>query len=235
MQNITKFYVEGAPVVNNVSLGIQEGEFVTVIGPSGCGKTTLLRLINRMTDFNEGKISLMNKDIFSWDPILLRRKIGYVIQQGALFPHLNIKQNIAFVLHISGEKKEVCERRVKELGDMMGFDQRQLHAYPGELSGGQQQRVGIARALAVKPKIILLDEPFSALDNITRKKLQNEIKAMHQDLGITFIMVTHDLQEALKLGDRVALMRDGRLIQFDTPSEIINNPNNDWVSSFINL
>jgi osmoprotectant transport system ATP-binding protein len=230
----TKSYEAGNKALNDVSLVIPRGGFVTIIGPSGCGKTTLLRSVNAMTDIDSGSIRVMGKNMESWDKIQLRRKIGYVIQQGGLFPHLTIRQNMAFVLSISSTEKEVIEKRITELAALMGFDERQLNAFPSELSGGQQQRVGVGRALAAKPEIVLLDEPFSALDNITRRNLQYELKEMHRKMGITFVMVTHDLHEAFSLGTHVAVMNQGAVEQFDTPENIKKNPVNKWVKEFIN-
>lgn len=235
IQNITKSYQTGAPVLRDVSLAIPKGSFVTIIGPSGCGKTTLMRLINGMTDFDSGRIIVMNKDLASWDKIQLRRSIGYAIQQGGLFPHLTVRQNIEFVLSISGKDIQITNERVSDLAAMMSFDDRQLDGFPSSLSGGQQQRVGVARALASQPEIVLMDEPLGALDNITRRKLQSELKEMHQKLGITFVMVTHDLHEAFTLGTQVVIMNEGKIEQFDTPETIREKPANDWVAKFIEI
>jgi osmoprotectant transport system ATP-binding protein len=233
--SVSKSYEAGNKALNNVSLSVPQGGFATIIGPSGCGKTTLLRTINAMTGIDSGSIRVMGKNMENWDKILLRRQIGYVIQQGGLFPHLTIRQNMAFVLSISSAEKEVIEKRITELAALMGFDERQLNAFPSELSGGQQQRVGVARALAAKPEIVLLDEPFSALDNITRRNLQKEIKDMHRKMGITLVMVTHDLHEAFSLGTHVAVMNQGAVEQFDSPENIKKNPVNKWVKEFINV
>lgn len=232
IQNVTKSYQTGVKVLSGVSLSIPKGSFVTIIGPSGCGKTTLLRLINGMTDFDSGQIVVMNKDIANWDKIQLRRSIGYAIQQGGLFPHLTIKQNIAFVLSISGISIQIIEDRVSDLATLMNFDDRQLNSFPSGLSGGQQQRVGVARALASQPEIVLMDEPLGALDNITRRKLQSELKEMHRKLGITFVMVTHDLHEAFTLGTHVVIMNEGKIEQYDSPEIIREKPVNDWVKEF---
>ncbi len=235
ISGVTKSYQAGNLVLRSVSLTIPEGAFITIIGPSGCGKTTLLRLINGMTDFDSGQVKVMGTDIRHWDKIQLRRNIGYVIQQGGLFPHLSVKQNMEFVLSISGNEKEAQNQRVAELAKMMGFDAQQLGNYPDQLSGGQQQRVGVARALAANPKIVLMDEPFGALDNITRRNLQSEIKQMHRDLGLTFIMVTHDLHEAFSLGTQVAIMNEGKVEQFAEPGFIKANPASGWIKDFITL
>ncbi len=235
ISGVTKSYQAGNPVLRSVSLTIPEGAFITIIGPSGCGKTTLLRLINGMTDFDSGQVKVMGTDIRHWDKIQLRRNIGYVIQQGGLFPHLSVKQNMEFVLSISENQKEAQNQRVSELATMMGFDEQQLDNYPDQLSGGQQQRVGVARALAANPKIVLMDEPFGALDNITRRNLQNEIKQMHSELGLTFIMVTHDLHEAFTLGTHIAIMNEGKIEQFAEPEFIKANPASGWIKDFITL
>ena len=235
IQQVTKSYQPGAPVLNNVSLAISKGEFVTIIGPSGCGKTTLLRIMNGMTGIDKGHITVMGNDLEDWDKIQLRRKIGYAIQQGGLFPHLSVRQNIAFVLSISGATAPVIEERIGELATLMSFDDRQLDAFPSGLSGGQQQRVGVARALASNPEMVLMDEPFGALDNITRRKLQSEMKTMHQKLGITFVMVTHDLHEAFSMGTQVVVMNEGKIEQFDTPENIREKPANDWVKEFLSF
>jgi osmoprotectant transport system ATP-binding protein len=233
--NVTKSYESAKKALNDVSLEIPREAFVAIIGPSGCGKTTLLRLMNGMTGIDSGRIRVMGKNLESWDKIQLRRKMGYVIQQSGLFPHLTVRQNIAFVLRISSVEKQAIEKRVNELAKIMGFDESQLNAFPSELSGGQQQRVGVARALASQPEIVLMDEPFGALDNITRRNLQREIKEMHRKLKITFVMVTHDLHEAFTLGTHVAIMNKGEIVQFDTPENIQKEPFNDWVKEFITI
>lgn len=233
IQDLTKSYPNGTKALQGISLSVLPGTFITLIGPSGCGKTTLLRTINKMTGFDTGTVTIMGKDIHSWDEIQLRRSIGYVIQSGALFPHLTIRQNIEFVLAISGASQEIRNDRVNYLSQMMGFDHRQLESFPSALSGGQQQRVGVARALASQPQIVLMDEPLGALDNITRRNLQNELKDMHLKLGITFVMVTHDLTEAFRLGSLVAIMNEGKVVQYDTPENIQHNPKTEWVREFI--
>ena len=232
IQNIVKSYEPGKPVLKNLSLVVPKGSFVTIIGPSGCGKTTLLRLINGMEEAESGQVHVLGKDLAKWDKIQLRRNIGYAIQRGGLFPHLTIKQNIGFVLSISGNDNESIDKRVSSLAEIMNFDDRQLSSYPAELSGGQQQRAGVARALAANPQIILMDEPFGALDNITRRNLQNELKEMHKKLGITFVMVTHDVREAFTLGKKVVVMNKGIIEQYDTPDNIRENPANGWVEEF---
>ncbi len=235
IKNVSKSYQSGTPVLNTITLSIPKGSFITIIGPSGCGKTTLLRLMNGMTDMDAGTITVMGKDINNWDKIELRRKMGYAIQQGALFPHLSVRENISFVLNISNTSAALINERVNTLADLMHFDERQLAAFPLALSGGQQQRVGVARALASQPEIVLMDEPFGALDNITRKNLQSELKEMHQKLGNTFVMVTHDLHEAFTLGTHVIIMNKGNIEQYDTAQNIRRQPANEWVKEFLSF
>lgn len=233
--NITKSYQENIPVLKDISLSIPRGAFVTIIGPSGCGKTTLLRLINAMTGYSNGQLKVMGKNIDAWDKIELRRSIGYVIQQGGLFPHLTIRENMEFVLKLSKTPRHTIDQRITTLTQMMGFDAAQLDAYPENLSGGQQQRVGVARALSSSPEIVLMDEPFGALDNITRRMLQKEIKAMHRQSELTFVLVTHDINEAFTLGTSIAIMNEGIIEQYDTPEIIRKYPASDWVKNFVTV
>lgn len=230
---VSKTYEGNKLAVDNVSLSVAEGEFLTIIGPSGCGKTTLLRLVNGLADFDSGDILVMNRQIHSWDKVQLRRSIGYVIQNAGLFPHLSVKQNMQFVMSISGIDEEKQEKRAAELARMIEFGDSQLNEFPESLSGGQQQRVGLARALAMKPQIILMDEPLGALDNVTRRKIQNELLDIHKKTGATFVMVTHDLREAFTLATRVAIMNKGRIEQCDTPAIIKEKPATEWVKQFI--
>lgn len=233
LTNISKTFVGGKLALDNVSLSISQGGFITIIGPSGCGKTTLLRIINRMTYFDSGSMTIMDKEIELWDESLLRRHIGYVIQNAGLFPHLTVRENIQFVMSISGMDKELREARTLELAAMIEFNRAQLDKYPDNLSGGQQQRVGIARALALKPQIVLLDEPLGSLDNITRRKLQTELKQIHTDTGTTMIMVTHDLNEAFSLGTEMVIMNNGKILQKDKPEIILKQPVDKWVREFV--
>jgi len=230
---VSKTYEGNKLAVDNVSLSVAKGEFLTIIGPSGCGKTTLLRLINGLADFDSGDILVMNRQIHSWDKVQLRRRIGYVIQNAGLFPHLSVKQNMQFVMSISGIDEDLQEKRAYELAQMIEFNESQLGEFPENLSGGQQQRVGVARALAMKPQIMLMDEPLGSLDNVTRKKIQSELRKIHHKTGTTFVMVTHDLKEAFTLGTRIVIMNNGRIEQCDTPGIIRKNPANDWVNQFI--
>lgn len=230
---VSKTYEGEKLAVDNVSLSVAKGEFLTIIGPSGCGKTTLLRLINGLADFDSGDILVMNRQIHSWDKAKLRRSIGYVIQNAGLFPHLSVKQNMQFVMSISGLDEDLQEKRAYELVQMIEFNESQLGDFPENLSGGQQQQVGVARALAMKPEILLMDEPLGSLDNLTRSRIQIELQKIHHITGTTFVMVTHDLKEAFTLGTRVVIMNKGRIEQCDTPEMIRKNPENDWVNQFI--
>jgi osmoprotectant transport system ATP-binding protein len=233
ISGVTKIYEGNKLAVDDVSLSVEEEDFLTVIGPSGCGKTTLLRLVNGMTGSESGKISVMNREMEYWDKVQLRRKIGYVIQGAGLFPHLTVKQNIQFVMSISGIEADIQEERAMELAQIIGFSNSQLDEFPENLSGGQQQRVGVARALAMKPQILLMDEPFGALDNITRRNLQTEMKQIHNDLRVTVLLVTHDLREAFSLGTEVVILNNGKLLQKDKPENILENPASDWVREFV--
>ncbi|MEH6951174.1 ATP-binding cassette domain-containing protein [Nitrobacter sp. NHB1] len=207
--------------VDDVSLDIAAGEFLAVVGGSGSGKTTLLRLANRLTDPDAGTITVAGEDIAGVDPIGLRRRIGYVFQSGGLFPHMSIAGNIGITPRLLGTPKSEIAARVDELLDLVQLDHAQHHdRFPHELSGGQRQRVGVARALAAKPHIVLMDEPFGALDPMTRDALGNDYRALHARLGLTTVMITHDMTEALLLADRVAVMREGRLLAWGMPAEL---------------
>ena len=220
--------------VHEVSLTISEGEFITILGASGSGKTTLLKMVNRLYDPDEGTVILFGEDIKTVDVIKVRRRIGYVIQQVGLFPHMTIEENIATVPKLLKWDKARTSARVTELLGLVGLDPAEFRArYPSQLSGGQQQRVGLARALAVDPKIMLLDEPFGAIDSITRLKLQEELQQIHGGLKKTFLLVTHDIEEAFKLGNRVMIMNEGKIVQFDTPVQIIKKPADAFVDSLI--
>ena len=233
ISGVTKTYEGKKPALGDVSLTVTGESFITIIGPSGCGKTTLLRVINGMVDFESGEINILNREKTLWDSVQLRRKIGYVIQNVGLFPHLTVKQNMQFVMSISGVPQELQDERAYELAQMIGFSKSQLDEYPDNLSGGQQQRVGLARALAMKPQILLMDEPFGALDNITRRNLQIEMKQIHNELKVTVLMVTHDVSEAFSLGTVVVIMNNGKIVQADKPENILANPASDWVREFV--
>jgi len=234
-QNVRKKFEQAkGNAVDYVNLTINEGEFITILGSSGCGKTTLLKLINRLYDPDEGKIILFGENIKDVDAIKVRRRIGYVIQQVGLFPHMTIAENIATVPKLLKWDREKIDARVDELLYLVGLAPAEFKKrYPNQLSGGQQQRIGLARALAVDPKIMLLDEPFGAIDSINRLKLQDELLQIHGGLKKTFLFVTHDIDEAFKLGTRIMIMNEGKIIQFDTPEKIIKNPADGFVESLI--
>lgn len=234
-QNVRKqFRGAGRSAVDGVSFAAKEGEFITILGSSGCGKTTLLKLVNRLYEPDEGKILLFGEDIADADVTELRRRIGYVIQQIGLFPHMTVAANIAVVPELLHWEKERIAARTDELLTLVGLAPEEYkQRYPGQLSGGQQQRVGLARALAADPKIMLLDEPFGAVDPITRTKLQDELLQIHGGLKKTFLFVTHDIEEAFRLGTRVMIMNEGRILQFDTPEQILKNPADGFVVSMM--
>jgi len=211
---------------------VNGGELLVLIGPSGSGKTTALRMMNRMVKPDQGSITIDNTSICSYDPVKLRRNIGYVIQEIGLLPHLTIQQNIGIIPSVSGWSQVKIDNRVNELLELVSLDPEVYRdRYPRELSGGQKQRVGLARALAMDPSLMLMDEPFGALDPILRKQLQDEFLDLKQQLDKTILFVTHDMEEAFKVGDRLAIMQNGELIQVGTPDEIIANPANDFVAS----
>ncbi|MCM3709443.1 betaine/proline/choline family ABC transporter ATP-binding protein [Sporosarcina luteola] len=233
-ENVSKVYDDGFKAVDSVSFEIPKGELLVLIGPSGSGKSTTMKMINRMQPHTSGKISINGKDNKSYVASDLRRGIGYVIQQIGLFPHYTIEKNISIVPELNGWSQEKIKPRVNELLELVGLDPK-IYAkrYPKELSGGQQQRVGIARALASDPEIILMDEPFSALDPLTREQLQGELISLQKKLNKTIIFVTHDMDEALKMGDRIAIMKDGKLLQLDTPEKLLHEPAHGFVEEFI--
>lgn len=234
-KNVTKkFAGAGANAVDHVSFQVEKGELVTILGTSGCGKTTLMKKINRLYDPTSGEIEVLGEGIAKTDPVLLRRKIGYVIQQIGLFPHMTVAKNIATVPDILKWDKEKTDQRIEELLKLVNLDPEEYkNRYPAQLSGGQQQRVGLARALAADPQIMLLDEPFGAIDAINRSNLQDELLAIHRRSGKTFLFVTHDVTEALKLGTKVMIIDRGRIQQFDTPREVLDHPANDYVASLM--
>jgi osmoprotectant transport system ATP-binding protein len=231
--HVSKVYKGGKRAVNNLTLEFQQGEFICFIGPSGCGKTTTMKMINRLIEPSEGGIYINGENIMDKDPVQLRREIGYVIQQIGLFPHMTIQENISLVLKLLKWPEEKRRARALELLDLVDLTPDYLEKYPHELSGGQQQRIGVLRALAADQSLILMDEPFGALDPITRDSLQEEFKKLQKKLGKTIVFVTHDMDEALKLADRIVIMRDGELVQCDTPDEILRNPADEFVEEFI--
>ncbi|WP_432703174.1 ABC transporter ATP-binding protein [Lysinibacillus sphaericus] len=235
-ENVTKKYANNQIAVNAINFEIQKGEFFVIIGPSGCGKTTLLKMINRLIQLTEGTIRINGKRISDYNIHELRWNIGYVLQQIALFPHMTIAENIAIVPEMKKWETTKIQQRVRELLEMVGLEPAQYsERKPNELSGGEQQRVGVVRALAADPEIILMDEPFSALDPISRTKLQNDLLELQRAINKTIVFVSHDMQEALKLGDRICVMKDGEIVQIGTPKEIIQNPANDFVRKFIGV
>ena len=234
LKNIYKSYDGKKQVVSNLNLTINDGELVVLIGESGCGKTTTMQMINRIIDPNEGEILLNGVNINSTNKNELRRNIGYVIQDIGLFPHKTIAENIATVPSLCKKDPDETNKKVKELMETVDLPYDEYaNRYPSELSGGQQQRVGVARALANEPDLILMDEPFSALDPITREQLQDELLRIHDELNKTIVFVTHDIDEAIKLGDRIAIMRNGKIAQYDNPEVLLKNPASDYVADFI--
>jgi osmoprotectant transport system ATP-binding protein len=222
------------PAIDRLSLVVAEGEVCVLIGPSGCGKTTTMRIINRMIEPDAGSVTIGGRDVMAIDPVELRRSIGYVIQQVGLFPHWSIADNVATVPRLLGWPPARIAARVDELLTLVAMDPATYRdRYPRELSGGQKQRVGVARALAADPPVMLMDEPFGAIDPITRTRLQDEFLRILHDLRKTIVFVTHDIDEALRMGDRVAILRDGVLVQYDTPEAILSAPANAFVEQFV--
>ena len=232
MEHIFHSYGEHT-VPKDFCMDIQDGEFISVIGGSGSGKTTVLKLINGLLIPDQGEIHVQNKDIRKVDQNELRRNIGYVIQSIGLFPHMTIEENIGYVLSLTKQDSSLIQKRVKEMMDIMKLEEQLLNRYPDELSGGQKQRVGIARALASHPKILLMDEPFGAVDEITRHSLQDEILRIYHELHITIFFITHDIREALRLGTRVMIMKDGNIEQFDTPDIVNKQPQTEFVRQLL--
>ncbi|MEJ1107073.1 MULTISPECIES: ABC transporter ATP-binding protein [unclassified Kribbella] len=233
-EDVTKRYPDGTVAVDNLSLRIPSGQITVFVGPSGCGKTTSLRMINRTIERTSGTISIDGEDITGKDPVALRRGIGYVIQHAGLFPHKTVVDNVATVPKLLGWDKRKTRATALELLERVGLDLKLAERYPAQLSGGQQQRVGVARALAADPAIMLMDEPFSAVDPIVRHQLQEELLRLQRDIGKTIVFVTHDIDEAIKLGDNVAVLRvGGKLAQFSPPSELLANPVDDFVRGFV--
>lgn len=231
--HVSKSYGENN-ILHDFSLDIDKGEFLTVIGTSGSGKTTMLKMINGLLSPTLGTIYVDGKDISKENQTLLRRNIGYVIQGIGLFPHMSVKKNIAYVPSLlNGHDKQRTARAVERLIKVVGLDEEMLERYPAELSGGQRQRVGIARALAANPEILLMDEPFGAVDEITRKMLQNEIARIHKELGVTIMFITHDIKEAMKLGDRILVMDKGNIEQLGKPEDIRKAPATAFVKELI--
>ncbi len=232
-ENVSKVYKHNA-VIENMNLDIGKGELVVLIGPSGCGKTTTLKMINRLVKPTSGKIYIDGTDTEERDIIELRRTMGYVIQQTGLFPHMTVKENIEIIPRLEKRDHQKIEARTIELMKMIGLNPDEfLYRYPTQLSGGQLQRIGVARAFATDPEIILMDEPFSALDPISRSQLQIELVGLQAQLKKTIVFVTHDMDEAIKIADKICILHKGQIVQYDTPENILKNPANEYVSDFV--
>ncbi|MBI4857387.1 MAG: ATP-binding cassette domain-containing protein [Acetobacterium woodii] len=232
-RDVSQQYEAEKPIIRNLSLTVDRGEFVVLIGPSGCGKTTLLKMINGLIQPDRGEIRIKGKEIKAWDSITLKRNIGYVIQQVGLFPHLTIEKNIAYALELQKASETLKKERARELIQLVGLEENYLPKYPNELSGGQKQRVGIARALAADPEIILMDEPLGAVDQINRGVLQDEIIRIYQTLNKTIVFVTHDIEEAIKLGTKIVVMNQGEIMEVGTRDEIVFDNKSRYVQDFI--
>jgi osmoprotectant transport system ATP-binding protein len=234
-RDVTKRYPgQTSPAINNLSLEVPAGEICVLVGPSGCGKTTAMRMVNRTVEITEGDILIGDTSVRDRDATELRREMGYVIQQTGLFPHKTIAENIATVPTLLGWDKERSQKRVRELFDVIGLDPALGDRYPSQLSGGQQQRIGVARALAADPPVMLMDEPFGAIDPINRERLQNEFLRLQAEIRKTVLFVTHDIDEAIKMGDRIAILKQGgHLAQYATPAELLMAPADDFVEDFV--
>ncbi|WP_411954283.1 ABC transporter ATP-binding protein [Alkalibacillus sp. S2W] len=233
-EHVSKQFEDGTLAVDDMNFSIEKGEFFVLIGPSGCGKTTSLKMMNRLIPLTEGTIFVDGKRISDYDINELRWNMGYVLQQIALFPHMTIEENISVVPELKQWNKGDIQSRVTELLQMVGlYPETYRYRYPHELSGGEQQRVGVIRALAADPDVILMDEPFSALDPISREKLQDDLIELRNQINKTIIFVTHDIEEAMKLGDRICLMQEGQMVQLGTPHELLTDPANDFVRQFV--
>ncbi|MFU1797236.1 ABC transporter ATP-binding protein [Paenibacillus azoreducens] len=234
LDHVNKVYDNGFHALKDINLEFKKGEITVLIGPSGCGKSTTMKLINALNTPSSGKVLIDGKDISGMNPVELRRNIGYVIQSVGLFPHMNISKNVGVVPRLKKWDNDKIEKKVNELLDMVNLDHKIYGTrYPSELSGGQQQRVGVVRALAADPDVILMDEPFSALDPISREQLQDELIRLQQELHKTIIFVTHDMDEALKIADTIVLMKDGEVVQAGRPDSILRHPANEFVRNFI--
>lgn len=234
LKDINKIYDDGFQALENINLTLEEGKINVLIGPSGCGKTTTMKLLNRLTEYTDGEILVDGESIQDLNPIEIRRKMGYVIQNIGLFPHMSIYDNVATVPKLLKWDKRKIKQKVHDLLHMVNLDPETYKGrYPSELSGGQQQRIGVIRALAAEPSTILMDEPFSALDPISREQLQDELVRLQEEINKTIVFVTHDMDEAIKIADQIILMKDGHIVQKGTPHDILANPANDFVKEFL--
>ncbi|MBO0652659.1 betaine/proline/choline family ABC transporter ATP-binding protein [Streptomyces triculaminicus] len=233
-EHVTKRYADGTTAVDDLSFEVAEGELVTLVGPSGCGKTTTMKMVNRLIEPSSGRILVDGEDISAVDPVRLRRRIGYVIQQVGLFPHKTVLDNTATVPHLLGWQRKRARARAAELLDLVGLDPTVYgDRYPDQLSGGQRQRVGVARALAADPPVLLMDEPFGAVDPVVRERLQSEFLRLQSQVRKTVLFVTHDIEEAVRLGDRIAVYGNGRIEQFDAPAAVLGAPATPYVADFV--
>ncbi len=233
-KNVSKIYSSNKKAVDHVNFNVEDGELVVLLGPSGCGKTTLLRMVNQLESITDGDIFLNNKSVKESNKIEMRRKIGYVIQSNGLFPNMTIEKNVMIVPDLLGWDRKKQHERFNYLMELIGLHPDEYRRrYPHELSGGQQQRVGVARALAADPPVMLMDEPFGALDPIIRTKIQDEFLYIQKEIKKTILFVSHDIDEAVKMGDKIALLRNGQMQQYNQPFEILNHPANEFVSEFV--
>lgn len=232
-QNVNKSYEKNKPIIKELNLEVKQGDFITILGTSGNGKTTLLKMVNCLEEKTSGTLKVLGKEVEKWDKSELRRNIGYVVQSIGLFPHLTIEENVSYVLTL--QNKTYIEKRAKaeELLELLNLPQDYLEKYPRELSGGEQQRVGIARALASSPQIMLMDEPFGALDEINRRNLQEQVKKLQKKLGLTILLVTHDIEEAFVLGNKIIVMHNGKIEQMGVKEEFYQNSNTEFVEEFL--
>lgn len=233
-KNVQKTYGDNI-VVDNFNLQINQGDFICIVGTSGSGKTTILKMVNQLIKPDLGSVLIKGQNVSELDLLKLRKKIGYAIQGNGLFPHMNVYENIAYVLNLEKKDKDFINKRVDQVMELVGLDKEILERYPSELSGGQQQRVGIARAYANEPEILLMDEPFGAVDSITRYQLQQDLKDIHQKTNCTIIFITHDMFEAFKLGTHILVMDQGKIVQFGLKEDVWHNPSSDFVKRLIKM
>ncbi len=236
LRNVSKRYTGGTAALSDLSLTVAAGGFCVLVGPSGSGKTTALKLVDRLIEPTTGQVLIDGRDVMREEVVALRRRIGYVIQNVGLFPHRTVAENIATVPELVGWPRARIRDRVRELLDLIGLDPATYSGrYPAHLSGGERQRVGVARALAAEPPVMLMDEPFAAVDPIVRERLQDDLLRIHERIGMSVLFVTHDIDEALKLGERVAVLEGGRLVQYGPPRELLAHPANDFVRQFVGI